>query len=416
MNKPLFTIISILSIFISVNISAAANSTTEKPPENQSEQTKSVDKSSDKSVMDTLWPSTKKCNYVDNKQYQPFADITNNFPGVDGLMDKDGCVIVSGATENLIKLLFTSAITVIIILTVINISIAGIRYMTEEAVGKKGEAKKKLTNSLIALALGLASYTILYTVNKQLVQFEFNPKNIDKDGSVDKGLEDTKNTLANISYLSTFLETTNTYGDNILNTNNGINLGNQYGDPNTTPTWDAVTTEGNFSTYAAFGSIKCSGSLCSSSKPTVFGYLDGNGTVGKKGDNGIGNSAWSTKPGCTYDNWNTMSMGVALPQKFWGAAGIPKSEVKYIGIKLYVNGVFKNILPVVDDSQENLDFTFAAAKAYLDPNITNSDNINTKGKNVTFSIIKDYYKTRQKNNIVWIKNTSTFNKRIPCNI
>ncbi len=203
MNKPLFTIISILSIFISVNISAAANSTTEKPPENQSEQTKSVDKSSDKSVMDTLWPSTKKCNYVDNKQYQPFADITNNFPGVDGLMDKDGCVIVSGATENLIKLLFTSAITVIIILTVINISIAGIRYMTEEAVGKKGEAKKKLTNSLIALALGLASYTILYTVNKQLVQFEFNPKNIDKDGSVDKGLEDTKNTLANISYLST---------------------------------------------------------------------------------------------------------------------------------------------------------------------------------------------------------------------
>ena len=203
MNKPLFTIISILSIFISINISAAANSTTEKPPENQSEQTKSVDKSSDKSVMDTLWPSTKKCNYVDNKQYQPFADITKNFPGVGGLMDKDGCVTVSGATENLIKLLFTSAITVIIILTVVNISISGIRYMTEEAVGKKGEAKKTLTNSLIALALGLASYTILYTVNKQLVQFEFNPNNIDKDGSVDKGLEDTKNTLANISYLST---------------------------------------------------------------------------------------------------------------------------------------------------------------------------------------------------------------------
>jgi len=117
-------------------------------------------------------------------------------------------------------------------------------------------------------------------------------------------------------------------------------------------------------------------------------------------------------------------MGVALPQDFWRAAGIPLSEVKYLGIKISVNGTFANVLPVVDDSKENLDFTFAAAKAYIDPNITNSNKLNSTGKKVTFEIVKDFYRTYPKTNVVWIiddENTTTgkpdyLRKNIrPCN-
>jgi hypothetical protein len=104
------------------------------------------------------------------------------------------CVDVkSDGVEGLLKLLFTTAISIIIVLTVISISVAGIQYMTEQATGQiKGGAKKRLTNSFVALALGLLSYTILYTINKQLVNFTFNPASIDKDGSIAKGAADAE--------------------------------------------------------------------------------------------------------------------------------------------------------------------------------------------------------------------------------
>jgi hypothetical protein len=65
--------------------------------------------------------------------------------------------------------------------------------MTEEATGKiKGGAKKRLQNSIIALALGLLSYTILYTVNKQLVAFSFEPSKLDTSGSIQNGIDSAK--------------------------------------------------------------------------------------------------------------------------------------------------------------------------------------------------------------------------------
>jgi hypothetical protein len=108
-------------------------------------------------------------------------------------------------------------------------------------------------------------------------------------------------------------------------------------------------------------------------------------------------------------------MGLALPQGFWRAAGVAVAEVKNIGIKVYINGVAQRIMPIVDDSQQNLDFTFAAARAYLDPTITNSNRINTAGKNVTFEI-KNYYLTNQKTDLVYTSNRSTFSNKIPCTI
>ncbi len=329
-----------------------------------------------------------------------------------------------GGTENLLKLFFTLAISIIIVLTVINIAISGIQYMTQEAnIGKKGEAKKRLQNSIIALMLGLLSYTILYTVNKQLVEFTFNPAGIDADGSINQGIAAAVAAQQQSAALSSTFSGIEAIMTPVYQVGNpgyaaGPTWSNPYfpgQTPNTRPTFAETTTNGNFSTFASAGSIKCSGTSCTA-RSTVFGYKDGDGTVGKFGDNGIGNSLWSDKLGCAFDTGNTFTMGVALPQSFWGAAGIPISEVKYLGIKVSINGVFQKILPVVDDSQENLDFTFAAAKAYIDPTITTSNHLNTAGKTISFEIVKDYYKTNLKQNVVYTSNKSTGSNKIPCTI
>jgi hypothetical protein len=174
MNKKLFTLITILLLSTPFGLTVDA---------------------AEGSVLDSLIPSRKNCNYVDNKQYQPFSDIDKDFPAlgkmlVEGKDGEESCVDVSVGTENLLQLFFTTAISIIIILTVVNISVSGIQYMTERATGQiKGGARKRLTDSFIALGLGILSYTILYTVNKQLVNFTFNPASIDLNNSVDKGIE-----------------------------------------------------------------------------------------------------------------------------------------------------------------------------------------------------------------------------------
>ncbi len=211
MNKKLFTLVYILTLTLSYSVYAATTfpTSTTGPgsltglPTTSPQTRPSADTISkeSKSIFQTLDPRTKKCNFVSKKLYQPFADIDKSFPGASSVlkMDENGCVSVAGATENIIKLLFTTGITIIIILTVISISVSGIQYMTEEAVGKKGEAKKRLTNSFIALALGLLSYTILYTINKQLVEFSFDPASIDYTGAVSEGISDTNSSASTTS-------------------------------------------------------------------------------------------------------------------------------------------------------------------------------------------------------------------------
>jgi hypothetical protein len=415
----------------------------------------------EKSIIDTLNPATKNCRYIQDAsgknggKYQPFSDIGTDFPALGKMLvsGRDGeksCIdVANGGTENLLSLLFTTAISIIIVLTVINLTVAGIQYMTEQATGQiKGGARKRLKDSIIALALGLLSYTILYTVNKQLVEFTFDPVSIDINNSVASGVNSANNAqtggyssgLGGIEFVgppSPYNPFTAPSPTGWVYTQTGLPCTPltplSLIAPSVTQTTDAsgracvkqgavsrpgfaeITTPGNVSTFASFGSIRCSGVNCSSSKPTVFGYKDGDGTVGMTGDNGIGNALWSDKPGCTYDTGNTITMGVALPQGFWRAVGIPFSEVKYLGVKVFVNGVAQRILPVVDDSQSNLDFTFAAARSMIDPTITNSNSLNTAGKSVTFQIVRDYYKTNPKQNIVWTSNKSTFTNKLPCN-
>ncbi len=225
MNKPLFNFvkISVLTfvLFFSLGEVVAQITTSDRGPvlpSNEKNLKTQQDLVQEKSTVDkivnfvaprgsvlaTMFPSTKNCNYVDNKLYQPFSGIDKTFPGANGLGIKEledrnnlnekvnvTCIDVStGGVENILKIFFTLLISIIIIMSVINISISGIQFMTEEASGQiKGGARKRLQNSFIALGLGLLSYTILYTVNRQLVAFNFNPESIDKDGSIEKGIE-----------------------------------------------------------------------------------------------------------------------------------------------------------------------------------------------------------------------------------
>jgi hypothetical protein len=91
------------------------------------------------SILAALFPTTKNCNYVKEKLYQPFSAIDKTFPGAESLGfievnnrdtktgGKVTCIRVASGTEGLLKILFTLLISIIIILSVINISVSGIQ-------------------------------------------------------------------------------------------------------------------------------------------------------------------------------------------------------------------------------------------------------------------------------------------------
>jgi hypothetical protein len=56
-------------------------------------------------------------------------------------------------------------------LAVIYIIFGGIQYMSTDAVGAKKDGKKTIQNAILGLLLVIGSYSILYTVNPKLVNF-----------------------------------------------------------------------------------------------------------------------------------------------------------------------------------------------------------------------------------------------------
>jgi cell wall-associated NlpC family hydrolase len=59
------------------------------------------------------------------------------------------------------------------VLAVIMIFYGGVQYMTTDAIGDKEEGKKRIWNAVIGLLIALGSYTILNTVNPDLLEFKF---------------------------------------------------------------------------------------------------------------------------------------------------------------------------------------------------------------------------------------------------
>lgn len=69
---------------------------------------------------------------------------------------------------------FGLAISVAAVLAVLQLSIAGFKYLTEESFTGKTDARKKITNAIVGLVLLLSSYLLLRTINPDLVENEFD--------------------------------------------------------------------------------------------------------------------------------------------------------------------------------------------------------------------------------------------------
>jgi len=75
--------------------------------------------------------------------------------------------------DKYVKGMFQLAIGLAGGLAVLRIIMGGIKYMTTDAFGAKGDAKQTIQDAIIGLLLAISAYTILATVNPKLVNFEF---------------------------------------------------------------------------------------------------------------------------------------------------------------------------------------------------------------------------------------------------
>jgi hypothetical protein len=73
---------------------------------------------------------------------------------------------------------FTLAIGVAGALAVIMIMIGGIEYITSDTIGGKSDGKQRITNAVIGLLLAIGAYIILFTINKNALEFDLNKINI----------------------------------------------------------------------------------------------------------------------------------------------------------------------------------------------------------------------------------------------
>jgi hypothetical protein len=109
--------------------------------------------------------------------YTPLAPIPQ-------LQNAAGKVNINTFLPGLVKF----AIGLAAAMAVVRIVIAGFTYISTDAWGKKSDAKTMIEESLLGLLLAIGAYTILYTVNPQLVQFNLSTPNLPRAGSIDGGL------------------------------------------------------------------------------------------------------------------------------------------------------------------------------------------------------------------------------------
>ncbi|MDO8589888.1 MAG: pilin [bacterium] len=65
-------------------------------------------------------------------------------------------------------------------LAVIMIIYGGIKYMSSDAIGGKGEAKDIIQNAIWGLLLTISAWLILYTINPDLIEFNLDLPTPDK--------------------------------------------------------------------------------------------------------------------------------------------------------------------------------------------------------------------------------------------
>src|SRR5258708_2626628 len=68
-----------------------------------------------------------------------------------------------------LNILIKLCIGIAAVLTMVMIMIGGIEYMTSELVSHKQEGRERITNAILGLLLALGAYTLLFTVNSDLL-------------------------------------------------------------------------------------------------------------------------------------------------------------------------------------------------------------------------------------------------------
>lgn len=97
--------------------------------------------------------------------------------------------------DTFINSLYAMSIGIAALLAVIKIIIAGVKYMLTDIITSKEEAKKDIKGALIGLLVVLGAVLILLVINPQLVNINFQPKQLAPPGSgfvgvapIDRGL------------------------------------------------------------------------------------------------------------------------------------------------------------------------------------------------------------------------------------
>lgn len=88
-----------------------------------------------------------------------------NFLEPDVLLGKKPASI-----EDFAGLLFTTLLSFTVLASVFMIVYGGVQYIFSEAINKKSEAKRHITDALLGLLLALTAWLILNSINPKLVQ------------------------------------------------------------------------------------------------------------------------------------------------------------------------------------------------------------------------------------------------------
>lgn len=121
---------------------------------------------------------------VSAQGYKPLAPIPQ--------LTQNGSTSSSFFLQNLVPLLISIAGG----LAVIRIIIGGVQYMTTDAWNGKADAKSTIQQALLGLLLAMASYTILYTLNPELLNIKIAPASQNAGGdalSPNSVVQTTKN-------------------------------------------------------------------------------------------------------------------------------------------------------------------------------------------------------------------------------
>ncbi len=95
-----------------------------------------------------------------------------------GIGDEKGRVDIASGIGSYLLGIIRFIIALCGVLAVFMIVVAGIQYMSTDAVSGKEGAKEKISHSIFGLIIALGAYIILNTINPQLVNFDTNIKEV----------------------------------------------------------------------------------------------------------------------------------------------------------------------------------------------------------------------------------------------